>query len=257
MTELEALSLTALLAACAIVFLAGLGHGTIGFGFPMLATPPLALLTDVRSAILLTLIPTVAVNIPSILRGGNWRESIGRHWPLVLYIPIGSVIGTKLLIAVDPAPFKLLLAGMILLYLAQPHLSGDSGALHALKRNRTLGYAGFGLLAGFLAGTVNVMVPLLIIFTMGLGMTPVAMVQLFNLCFLAGKLAQVGTFAEAGMLGNVLTWTTVPLVIAAVGALFIGMRLRERVDATTYRRWLRTALAVIAPLLVVQYLFGF
>ena len=52
---------------------AGLVHGTLGLGFPMVATPMLATMMDVRSAILVTLLPTMAVNIASI---ANSRASL-------------------------------------------------------------------------------------------------------------------------------------------------------------------------------------
>jgi len=60
-----------------ILVFAGLVHGTLGMGFPVVATPLLSLVVDVRTAILLTLLPTVAVNVGSILRGGAFGESIG------------------------------------------------------------------------------------------------------------------------------------------------------------------------------------
>jgi uncharacterized membrane protein YfcA len=252
MPEFAPLPLAMILVACGIVFFAGLVHGTLGFGFPMVATPMLALVTDVRSAILLTLLPTLAVNIPSILHGGRWSESIGQHWPLALYIVLGSVIGTHVLIVSDPGPFRLLLAAMIVLYLVPKRPGGI--ALQQLVGRRQLGYALFGLAAGFLAGTVNVMVPLLIIFTLELGLATTAMVQLFNLCFLSGKVAQLGTFGVTGVIDATLLVETLPLIIAAGASLWLGMRLRARIAAETYRRWLRGTLAVVAVLLCGQFL---
>jgi hypothetical protein len=175
---------------------------------------------------------------------------------LACYIVLGSVIGTRVLMVSDPGPFRLLLAGMIVLYLLPQGSGSASGALQVLTRRRQLGYALFGLAAGFLAGTVNVMVPLLIIFTLELGLAPLAMVQLFNLCFLSGKVAQLGTFGVAGVIDASLLLTSLPLIVAAGAALWLGMRLRERIEAATYRRWLRRTLAVVAVLLCLQYLLG-
>ncbi len=252
MPEFTTLPVALLFLACAIVFLAGLVHGTLGFGFPMVATPLLALVTDVYSAILLTLPPTIAVNVPSILHGGRWRESLGAHWPLVPYILLGTVLGTQVLMVTDPSPFRLLLAGMIVLYLMPRRPGGQR--LERLARHRQLGYLAFGLAAGFSAGTVNVMVPLLVIFTLELGLAATAMVQLFNLCFMSGKVAQLATFGVAGIIDSSLVVGTLPLVAAAALALWLGMRLRTRIDAATYRRLLRHALAVVAVLLCGQFL---
>ena len=56
------------------------------------------------------------------------------------------------------------------------------------------------------------------------------------------------------MIDATLVTTTLPLALVAVGALWLGMRLRQRIDATTYRRWVRGALALLAVLLCLQYL---
>jgi uncharacterized membrane protein YfcA len=249
----DSFSLLLWILAAVITFFSGLLHGSLGLGFSMMATPLLAILTDVRSAILFTLLPTIVVNVISILRGGNWRESLGRHWPLALLIPLGSILGTYLLINIDPSPFRLLLAGIILLYLYNDRV--NPGQLTWVRSQRWLAYLVFGLGAGFLAGTVNVMVPLLIILALELGLTPLALVQLFNFCFLTGKVAQVGAFAAANVLTPALLTATLPFAAIAAGALYLGMRIRDRVDARTYQGWLRRVLGVLVAVLIAQYLF--
>jgi uncharacterized membrane protein YfcA len=253
---LDAQSLTwfALLAAGAIFLLAGFMHGMLGLGFPMLATPLLAIMMDIRSAILITLLPTVTVNLISIYRGGRWSESIGRYWPLAVMIPLGALAGTWMLVRLDPAPFRLLLAAVILLHLGSNRIRGAH--LGWVTTHTPLAYLLFGLAAGFLAGTVNVMVPLLIVFALEVGMAPLVMVQVFNLCFLAGKSAQILALGYAGLLTWSLAAATLPMALGAAGTLLMGMRIRERVDAETYRGWLRKLLAVIAVILVVQFVAG-
>ncbi len=56
----------------ATLFVAGILHGSIGFGFPLIATPIIALFTDMQTAIFFTLIPTVLVNIISIKSEGSF-----------------------------------------------------------------------------------------------------------------------------------------------------------------------------------------
>jgi hypothetical protein len=241
--------------AAGVIFLfAGFAHGILGLGFPMLSTPLLAIMLDVRSAILLTLLPTITVNLISILRGGRWSESIGRHWPLAVMIPLGTVAGTWLLISVDPSPFRLLLAAIILLHLGNDRLSGVR--MDWIRTRTWLAYPVFGLAAGFSAGTVNVMVPLLILFALEVGMSKLAMVQVFNLCFLAGKTAQVGAFSVAGLVTIPVLTATLPFAAVAAAALLAGMRVRDRVDGETYRRWLQRVLWVMVVVLTGQFFLG-
>jgi hypothetical protein len=73
------------------------------------------------------------------------------------------------------------------------------------------------------------------------------------MCFTVGKGSQVATLASAGAL-NAATWAAVAgLTVPSVAALVAGMRVRDRIDAQTYRRWLRKALWVMVALLVLQF----
>jgi uncharacterized membrane protein YfcA len=248
------ISLVVILCFAVILFVAGLVHGTIGLGFPLVATPLLALFVDVRSAILITLLPTAAVNIASIVHGGHWRDSIGRFWPLGVYSLIGGVLGSTVIVASDPAPFKLVLAALILLYLASGWLGKIKMAWVAEHRGWSMLI--FGLAAGVSAGSTNVMVPILIIYALEMGLQTTAMVQVFNMCFLAGKVSQMIVFAAAGMLTSEALLFTTPLAGIALLALLIGMAMRKRIGGDTYRNIIKWALFVVALTLVGQYFFA-
>ena len=174
---LENLTIIELVLIGVILGLGGGVHGLLGFGFPLLATPLMAMLVDVRTAMLILLIPTIGINIASILAGSRGKLSIGRFWPLVVCVAFGSVGGTRLLIGTDPAPYKLLLAAVLLFYLAIQ----QRGLRMAWIRNRPRSaMIAFGLVAGLLAGTVNAAVPALIIYALELGLSPLVTVQVFN-----------------------------------------------------------------------------
>lgn len=234
-----------------IVFVAGLAHGTLGLGFPLITTPLLALFMDVRSAILVTLLPTAAVNTASVLRGGEWQQSVGRYWPLAAYALAGSVAGTAFIIISDPRPFKMVLALLILLYLASERLG--KLRMHWVAAHPAWSMPVFGLIAGLAAGSTNVMVPILIIFALESGLRANAMVQVFNLCFLAGKLSQIAMFAGAGLFDTDLLITTAPLAAVALVALWAGMTVRSRIPAETYRTLVKWVLLLLALILIVQY----
>jgi hypothetical protein len=117
MIMLDSASLLTVLTHAVIIGFAALVHGTIGIGFPLIATPLLALITDVRTAILLLVLPTVVVNMANILRGGRSNLSPAVYWPLAVYGMIGSLIGTRMLIVFSPDPFLPLMAAMLVIYL--------------------------------------------------------------------------------------------------------------------------------------------
>ncbi len=249
---MEDISLFYIILALSIVTVAGMIHGTFGLGFPMVSTPVLAVLTDVQTAILLTLAPNLAVNLYSVIRGGGWSASVGRYWPVAVWMLMGSIVGTLWLVSTDPNPFRLVLAGVLLLYLFSSRFQTLDwwGWMH---RHEKPAGAGIGLVAGVLGGIVNVGGPLLVIFFLQLQVAPVVMVQVINLCFLLGKSAQAATFAGLGLFGPMLLLWSLPLGVLAMAGLRMGMAIRERTPVERFRSWLNVLLLVMAALLVIQF----
>lgn len=244
------LPVSMMLVVAIIVVVAALAHGTLGFGFPVISTPIVALMTDIRTAIIITVFPNIVVNVVSVIRGGHWGRSMGRHWPVAVYVLIGTVIGTRVLIAIDPEPLKLLLALMIVAYVRQADMRKlDWSWLRQHQRGSALL---FGLLAGFLAGSVNVTVPPLVMYFMALGLEPIAMTQMLNLCFLVGKSTQAVTLGMSGNIGLATLVASVPLTLVALAALAVGMHIQSRVKRETHQRLLIGVLWLMALVLIGQ-----
>ena len=237
-------------AIVAVMLFAGLVHGTLGLGFPMVATPMLATMMDVRSAILITLLPTMAVNIASIANNRESLASTRPFLPLIIFSLVGAIAGAHILASTDPAPFRIILAGLILLYL----WNGIRVPEQWLANHPLLAMITFGLIAGISAGTTNVMVAILIIYFISLGTPRSTMVPALNSCFLVGKISQIVVFAFAGLVTTGLLLETAPLALAAITALLIGQRIQPRIQVSTYQAILRKLLLVLALVLIVQFL---
>jgi uncharacterized membrane protein YfcA len=233
-----------------IVLVAGLAHGTLGFGFPLVSTPLVALLVDVKTAVLVTVLPNIVVNLISIVRGGNWRRSLGKHWPLALWVVLGTLLGTRLLLTVRPELLQLLLAAMIVLFLWQDRLRQFDWSW-VRRRPGAAGFV-FGITAGILSGAVNVALPPLVIYLLTLGLTPVALTQTLNLCFLSGKVVQAASLGVSDATSGGVLAASLPLVLIAAAALAMGMRLQARIGVEAYRTLLRKALGAMAGFLVLQ-----
>jgi uncharacterized protein len=92
-------------------------HGALGLGFPLVAMPLLAIFADVRSAILITLVPAAVLSLVSVFSDREWRTALRRFWLLPTAAALGSTVGTLVLVAADPEPLRMLLAAVIVLYL--------------------------------------------------------------------------------------------------------------------------------------------
>jgi uncharacterized protein len=249
--------MTAELGIAVIAFVAfaclvsGFAHGALGFGFPIVATPLVVLVIDIKSAIALLAPITLVLAVISALRGVALVSILREFWFVPLATALGAWVGTRILLAAPPEPFVLILALVILLYLNLDQLGRGKSEL--VQRLRLPFGLGFGFVAGVFEAVANVAGPVLLIYFMLLGLAPAQIVQTLNLCFSMGKGAQTATWAMSGEISP-RTWLLIgALVVPSVAALFAGMRLRARIDAATYRRWLRGALWVMALLLLGQF----
>jgi uncharacterized membrane protein YfcA len=197
MFGLDTLFAPAMIAALvAIVIVAAITHGAIGFGFPLISTPLVAMLIDIKTAVLITVVPNIAINVISVVRGGNWRESIGKHWPTAMWVVLGTIIGTHFLLVAPPEVLQLLLAAMIVVFLLQDKIRQLD--LTWVRRRPAMSGAVFGTVAGLFSGAVNVSAPPLVIYFMMLELPALALTQMLNLCFFAGKTIQAATLSLAG-----------------------------------------------------------
>jgi uncharacterized membrane protein YfcA len=234
-----------------VMLLSGFVHGVIGFGFPIVATPLLTLVLDLKAAILVSVVPTLCLTVLNTFRGGRLRESVGRFWYLPLCLAVGSYVGTRILIVAPGEPFLAVLALVLLVYL---NLERLGGAKIGVVRRRPAPFAvAFGFAAGIFEATVNVAGPALLVFFMLAGIPPRTLVQAFNFSFLFGKGAQIATWTIAGGVTAAAWLATLPWAVAACATLAVGWRLHDRADVETYARWLRGFMWIMAATLVVQF----
>ena len=247
----ESLSLTLFLWASFAVLVAGLSQGALGFGFPFVATPLIAMVTDMRTAIVIVLLPTLATIAVALLASGPLRVTLARFWMMPLYMILGSGMGTWLFVSAPDAPYTLVLALLTLFYL---NLDRLGLAQWPLVRRHERAFAPLaGVTSGIFEGTANIAAPPLIVYYLSLGLTPVMLVQGLNICFLAGKTTQFTVLLTRGGIGMGEWLATLPFVAIGVAGSLAGVRIRNRIDAATFRIWVKRALFVIALGLLAQY----
>jgi len=245
----------ALLAWIAFVMLAaGLLQGALGFGFPFVATPLIAMVSDMRTAIVVVLLPTLATILVALFTAGPLRVTLTRFWMMPLYMIVGAGAGTWLFVSAPDAPYTLLLALLTFVYLGFDQLGRTEWPL--VRRHERWFAPLSGLTAGVFEGTANVAGPALIIFYLALGLTPAMLVQALNICFLIGKSTQFTVLATRGGVGAGEWLATLPFVAIGVTGSWCGVRIRHRIDAPTFRVWVKRALLVIAIGLLAQYAYS-
>ena len=233
-----------------VLALAGFVQGAIGVGFPMLATPLITLVSDMRTAVILVLLPCVASTVTNIVRSGPLLPTLKQFWYMPVCMFIGALAGARLFVAYATFPFALLLASVILLYL---YLDRRGLAQWPVVARHPLWFGVlFGTVAGMSEGAANIAAPPLLMYFFSLGVDRHVLVQVLNVCFTVGKPTQFLVLTSEGG----VTWTqwaiTLPFAAMAAATTLVGIGIRNRIDAATYRRWLLNVLFIIALVLIAQ-----
>ncbi|MGZ9067214.1 MAG: sulfite exporter TauE/SafE family protein [Burkholderiales bacterium] len=253
MPGFEAFGIEILAFIALIMIAAGFVQGALGLGFPMVATPLIALVTDIRTAVIIVLLPCLATVLVSLLRSPGLKSALAEFWMMPFYMLIGAAVGTRIFIAFPEFPYAFLIAALIFSYLNLDRLGRTDWRL--VRSHRNVFAAIFGVLGGLSEGTANVAAPPLIVYYLALKLQPTTFVQALNICFFTGKSTQFATLATAGGVSAAQWLTTLPLAaVAASGALY-GVHVRNRIDAHAYRRWLVRALLAMALVLCAQYVY--
>ena len=250
----ESLSLLLLAWLVFVILFAGLIQGALGFGFPFVATPLVAMASDMRTAVITIVVPTLAVIVVNLAKSGPLLPVLKRFWMMPVYAAAGSAVGTWLFVVAPGMPYSLLLALITLAYLNLDRLG--LGELPVVRQHERAFAPVSGFAAGVFEGTANVAAPPLIIFYLALGLAPAVLVQALNICFFVGKATQFAVLATRGGITAAQWLATLPLAAIAVAAFFGGLRIRHRIDARTFRLWVKRALFVIALVLLAQYAYS-
>jgi uncharacterized protein len=251
MTGLESIALPMVLWIALVLALAGFIQGTLGFGYPFVATPLITMVSDMRTAVIIVLLPTLVTTVVTLATSGSLRSTLDRFWMMPIYAMLGAIAGTGIFIAAPAAPYSLLLALLIIGYLNLEHIARGEWPL--VRRHERAIAPVAGMAAGLFEGTANVAAPPLIIFYLALGLTPAMLVQALCICFVVGKLTQFVMLTAGGGVSAGQWLATLPYILVSMATFFVGLRIRNRINAQTYRIWVKRALLVIALLLLAQY----
>jgi hypothetical protein len=236
-----------------IFFFSGLAHGILGFGFPMVATPFLSLFLSLKQSVLLTLFPTMFVNFKVLKSSGRFKEIFFEYKYLISCVLVGSFLGTNFLIMFYTPIYTLLLAFVILLYLGNKKINFSLyEVIQAYPRTMMIF---FGLMSGIISGLVNIMIPVLIIYILESKIPKEKALIVMNGCFFASKTLQVLIFGVHGSFSFSFLLLMIPVVIFSLLGLFLGSKLRQKVDEKLYTKILRLSLLLLACYLIFKYFY--
>jgi uncharacterized membrane protein YfcA len=233
-----------------IMCFASFVQGSIGFGFPMIATAFLSLFMDIQTAIFFTLIPALFLNVVSITSEGNFFRAVRDFYPFALFSILGSAVGTWVILSLDSQIFKLLLAGIIFFYLFANRLNLHFKVLQAQPKASLVG---FGVVTGLVGGLTNVMAPLFLIYSLEAKLSQSQMIQAGNVSFLSAKIVQIALFSLSGKIMNVEFTFSFSILLAVALFFYLGTKVKRKMNSELYRKAIKVLLFLIASGLIIQW----
>jgi uncharacterized membrane protein YfcA len=233
------------------ILVAAFVKGAIGFGFPSVATPLVALATDVRTAVVVLLLPNILMDGVQVLRRPGLGAALRRHLGLIVPGIVGTVAGTQFLAGVSARGLLLALGGVILAFAVfswvrpawrlPPHLERPVAPL-------------VGLTAGLLGGVTNVFALPLAPYLYSLGLAKAEFVRAISIAFLAFKATQLGAVWQVGLMERRLVLASLVATGAALVVFRLGLLVQDRVPAETFNRAVLVFLGVLSTAMLVRAL---
>ena len=204
-----------------------------------------------KSAVALLVIPNLVMDSLQLRRSGPLGNAPRRLAPLLAFTMIGTVIGTRLLVALSARAVTLLLGGFVLSYVLLD-LARFSPRVPPSWELRLAAPVGLG--AGIMGGITNAPGTAIALYFVALGMNKQEFVRSIAFTFLVVKTVQLVTLVWYGLLGWPLVLGSLGLAAAGLAGFGLGLRLQDRLDQRSFNRAVLVFLAVLGVWLVVRAL---
>lgn len=231
----------------AVVLAAAFIKGAIGFGFPSLATPLLSLFVDVKTAVVVLILPNIVMDGIQFVRRGT-PVAIARRFGFLLAAgAVGMVLGTRVLTLLSPKAATLVL-GIFVLVFVTLNVTGLAPQIPARWEPWLSPPAGF--VAGLIGGVTNSPATALVLYFHGVGLSKDEFIPSVAFAFFFYKLVQLGAVTWYKLLPWSLLWISVALTAVSLAGFAVGLRVQDRLDQRTFNRAVLAFLAVLGAWLL-------
>ncbi len=223
--------------------------GVTGMAFPLIATPLVALLTDIHTAIAVLLAPNILMDSVQIVRKRFPLEHLKRLSTMLVAGIVGVFVGTYLLVAIPVRAVNLIVGAIVLVFVAQS-LWAKAAALPA--RWEPVASPAVGFAAGVLNGVSNTLSPIMAIYLLSLQLAKFDFVKSIALVFFSFKLAQMAALWKWNLFTPARLRLSVATILFAFAGFGLGLLVQDRIDQRTFGRVLLVLLTGIGLLFLAK-----
>lgn len=215
-------------------FIGGIVKGVIGTGLPTIALALITAIIGLREAMALILLPSILTNLQQGFLGGHFRNTLIRSWTFLFATFCSIWVGTSLLTAVDVAYLSGLLGVILLGYSFFGLLSKN---LPQPGRHEPWLSPLFGAANGLLTGMTGSSVIPGVLYLQSLGLDRQQLIQTMGLLFLTSSITLAIAMEKNSLLTSELVKLSAIAFIPAYIGMFLGVRIRNRISDTLFRRF--------------------
>ena len=245
-----AFDLTHVLVGVALL-LAAFVKGATGLGFPLIATPMVALLLDIRVAVTILILPNLLMDVTQVFRDGFPYPILRRFKSMIGLTVVGVFLGTMVLVLLPLWSLNLCLGIMVIVFVGSNLLKFDFTITPAAeKRLSPL----IGLLSGFLNGMTNAAGPVLAIYFYSLKLEKRNFVKSVATIFMITKATQLIAVSTWNLFNRDTLTLSLQVVLFTLVGFFAGLKTQDRVNQNTFSRGLMVLLSVVGVILIARSL---
>lgn len=226
----------------ATFFGAGLVKGVTGMGLPTVAMGVLSAVLSPLSAAAILVAPSFVTNVWQMLAGRKTLDLMRRLWAMMLCIMIGTVLGTRLLVVVDPIWSGRALGIALIVYAAHALVSP---LIATSKRVEPWLSPIIGAVTGAVTGATGVFVIPAVPYLQSLDLQKDELVQALGLSFTISTVALAGGLLAQGEFRLDQLGLSALAVFPALVGMWLGSIVRRKISPKTFRRCFLLFLAVL------------
>ncbi|MEM5382811.1 sulfite exporter TauE/SafE family protein [Paraburkholderia phymatum] len=221
---------------------AGVVKGVTGMGLPTVAMGLLGAVMSPLTAAAILIIPSFVTNVWQMLVGRDKLRLMRRLWLMMLCIVIGTVLGARLLVVVDPVWSGRALGIALIAYAAYALFSP---AISTSERVEPWLSPVIGIVTGLLTGATGVFTLPAVPYLQSLGLQKDELVQALGLSFTVSTVALAGGLLAHGAFRLDQLGLSMLAVLPALVGMWLGSIVRQRISPKTFRRCFLLFLVVL------------
>lgn len=225
--------------------------GATGLGFPLIATPTIALLLDIRAAVTVLILPNLFMDSAQVIRGGVPYEVLRRFSSLIAPTIIGVFLGTMILVRTPLWLLNFCLGLMVLIFVVLNLLKLDFTVSPSLEKILS---PFFGFLSGFLNGMTNAAGPTLAIYLYSLKLEKRDFVKVIATIFVITKVSQLVAISTWNLFNRETMILSIQVLLFTLIGFYAGIKAQDQINQRNFNRGLLMLLFVVGVILLTRSL---